>query len=141
MNDLKDKIKAIIELETKLGHFSVLDTKESPVLIQQILSNYEEEGCIKRQDSDLPQEKKNGELIFVGAPTGAGKDYLVAKISSQNREKRYVELNMDIFRHVNGILQGHPDMKHIPGIDMTTRFFRTRFISICWNGYSWKNRQ
>ena len=49
--------------------------------------------------------------------------------------------NMDSFRQVNGILQGHPDMKHIPGIDMTTRFFRTRFISICWNGYSWKNRQ
>lgn len=30
------------------------------------------------------------------------------------------EENMKDFRQVNGILQGHPDMKHIPGIDMTT---------------------
>ena len=28
--------------------------------------------------------------------------------------------NMNDFRQVNGILQGHPDMKHIQGIDMTT---------------------
>lgn len=27
---------------------------------------------------------------------------------------------MKSFRQVNGILQGHPDMKHIPGVDMTT---------------------
>ena len=30
------------------------------------------------------------------------------------------EENMKDFRQVGGILQGHPDMKHIPGIDMTT---------------------
>ena len=27
---------------------------------------------------------------------------------------------MNDFRQVSGVLQGHPDMKHIPGIDMTT---------------------
>ena len=41
----------------------------------------------------------------------------------------FAESNMEDFRQVNGILQGHPDMKHIPGVDMTTRFFRTRIIS------------
>lgn len=28
--------------------------------------------------------------------------------------------NIETFRQSNGILQGHPDMKHIPGVDMTT---------------------
>ncbi len=30
------------------------------------------------------------------------------------------ETNIESFRQVDGILQGHPDMKHIPGVDMTT---------------------
>ena len=30
------------------------------------------------------------------------------------------ESQMQNFRQVDGILQGHPDMKHIPGVDMTT---------------------
>ena len=36
-------------------------------------------------------------------------------------EKGFVDkAEIKRFRQVDGILQGHPDMKHIPGIDMTT---------------------
>ena len=32
----------------------------------------------------------------------------------------FSEDNIKDFRQISGILQGHPDMKHIPGVDMTT---------------------
>ncbi len=32
------------------------------------------------------------------------------------------------FRNIESILQGHPDMKKIPGVDMTTGSLRTRAI-------------
>ena len=36
-------------------------------------------------------------------------------------EKGFISVDeIKNFRQVNGILQGHPDMKHIPGVDMTT---------------------
>ena len=39
-------------------------------------------------------------------------------------------------RKVDGMLQGHPDMKNIPGVDMSTGSLRTRIISCKWNGNS-----
>jgi len=41
-------------------------------------------------------------------------------------------------RKLNGILQGHPDMKNIPGVDMSTGSLRTRFICCKWYGNSIK---
>lgn len=36
-------------------------------------------------------------------------------------EKRYFpKEEMDFLRQINHMLQGHPDMKHTPGVDMTT---------------------
>ncbi len=32
----------------------------------------------------------------------------------------FEEKELEGFRNINSILQGHPDMKHIPGVDMTT---------------------
>lgn len=96
MNDLRDKIKKIIKKEKAKGHFWVLDTNQSVDLIQQILENYEKTNGIKQDFTNLP---KKGELIFIAAPTGAGKDNLVIKLNYQNPEKKYIELNMDIFRH------------------------------------------
>lgn len=101
--DLKEKIKEIIEKEKKLNHFSVLDSGKCVDLIAQIIENYEYLGKIQRKEEsdnqDIPKEKKKAELIFVAAPTGAGKDNLVAKLNYQNQNKNYIELNMDIFRH------------------------------------------
>ena len=99
MNDLRDKIKEIIKRERENGHFFVLDLDKSVDLIQQILENYEVTNGIKQQDAENLKERKKAELIFVAAPTGAGKDTLVAKLNHNNKEKKYIELNMDMFRH------------------------------------------
>ena len=37
-------------------------------------------------------------------------------------------------RKIDGMLQGHPDMNKIPGIDMSTGSLRTRIICSKWNG-------
>ena len=69
------------------------------------------------------------------------KGHCAPALYSALKEKNFFdEKNMNDFRQVSGILQGHPDMKNIPGIDMTTRFFRSRFICFSWNGISWKIR-
>ena len=68
-------------------------------MIQQLISNYEVINGIERQTVDSTKDKKKAELVLVMAPTGAGKDTLVAKLNYQNPEKKYIELNMDIFRH------------------------------------------
>lgn len=95
MIDLRFKIREIIENEYKNNHFSVLDFGVSVELIQQIFNNYEITHNLNQDKSDLP---KHGELIFIAAPTGTGKDTLVRKLNCDNPEKNYIELNMDIFR-------------------------------------------
>lgn len=98
MIDLRDKIKCIIEKEVASGRFSVLNEKmeESIALIQQHINNYEYTHGLKQDFSNIP---KTGELIFVAAPTGAGKDNLAVKLNHDDPSKRYIELNMDMFRH------------------------------------------
>ena len=95
MVDLSDKIKNIINQEIESKRFSVLD-ESSVNLIRQIISNYEEKNNLRQNFENLP---KKAELIFVAAPTGAGKDSLVARLNNANPEKNYIELNMDMFRH------------------------------------------
>ncbi len=101
MSNIREKIKEIIKNETESGRFSVLNDGKSILLIEQIIRNYKREGKIERtraknQDQD---QKPKAELLFIAAPTGAGKDHLVSKLNYQNHEKKYIELNMDIFRH------------------------------------------
>jgi len=98
MDDLKEKIRRLIEKETSSGRFSVLNTGTNVNLIHQILKNYKRTGQIKEMANgeELP---KKAELIFVAAPTGAGKDNLVARLNYKKPDKNYVELNMDIFRY------------------------------------------
>ena len=95
MVDLNDKIKNIINQEIESKRFSVLN-ESSVNLIRQIISNYEEKNNLRQNFENLP---KKAELIFVAAPTGAGKDSLVARLNNANPEKNYIELNMDMFRH------------------------------------------
>jgi hypothetical protein len=92
MVDLREKIKQIIESEST---FTVLNAG-SVELIQQIMNNYEVLLGLTQDLSNLP---KQAELVFVAAPTGAGKDSLVIKLNRAYPEKKYIELNMDIFRH------------------------------------------
>ena len=37
-------------------------------------------------------------------------------------------------RHLGSYLQGHPDMKHIPGVDMSSGSLRTGNLCSGWNG-------
>ena len=95
MIDLREKIKSIIDREKAKNHFSVLDDS-SIEFIQQIFNNYEDTNNLRQDMENIP---KQAELIFVAAPTGAGKDSLVIKLNKKNPEKKYIELNIDIFRH------------------------------------------
>ncbi len=95
MIDLRNKIGEIINHERDTEHFSVLD-ETSADLIEQIISNYEVTNNLHQNFDNLP---KQADLIFVAAPTGAGKDSLVARLNHANPEKNYIELNMDMFRH------------------------------------------
>ena len=47
-------------------------------------------------------------------------------------EKRYFpKEEMDFLRQINHMLQGHPDMKHTPGVDMTTGSLGQGFSAAC----------
>ena len=96
MIDLKEKIKNIILRERKSHNFTQLDLNSSVELIQLILENYEICNNLKQDFSNLPKE---GELILLMAPTGAGKDALAIELNVLSPNKNYIELNMDIFRH------------------------------------------
>ena len=97
MIDLRNKIKDIINKETENSRFSVLNN-ESVQLIQQIFNNYEVTHDLEQNFNDLP---KDADLIFVVAPTGAGKDSLVNKINHENPDKNYIELNTNFTDIVN----------------------------------------
>ena len=61
-------------------------------LIAQIINNY-------NLHSNTNSSVNNPIMIFLGAPTGAGKDILVRKIMFENKDLPFVVLNMDIFRY------------------------------------------
>lgn len=86
-NILNVQILNILKKGISDGEIKILKEKDIP-LITQIANNF-----------PLSSNKKHGEMIFIAAPTGAGKDTLVRKITSQNPDKNYVVLNMDIFRY------------------------------------------
>ena len=92
MNNLVKKIEQLIEYEKQTNpDISHLDASHAP-LIAQIVSNY---NLKKPEEGIVP----DAQMIFLGAPTGAGKDTLVRKIMADNTDSEFVILNMDIFRH------------------------------------------
>lgn len=120
MNELEEKIeievKRIIENETESGRFSVLN-EDTARLIVRIIKGELMVGNIdpcKFRASDEIVSRKTADLVFIAAPTGAGKDTLVLKIKHDNPDKSYVVLNMDKFRHYykafkNSISESYPD--------------------------------
>ena len=69
---------------------------------------------LKNISSDNPQNPDRDRFIL-------SKGHCAPALYSCLKEKNFFdESNIDYFRQVNGILQGHPDMKNIPGVDMTT---------------------
>ena len=67
------------------------------------------------------------------------KGHCAPALYSVLREKGFLkEDDMKDFRQVSGILQGHPDMKHIPGVDMTTGSLGQGLSTAVRNESSWK---
>ena len=85
---LNNQISSVLKKGILNGNIQNLTSVDIP-LISQIASNFKLS----------TQTDKNAEMLFVAAPTGAGKDTLVRKLTSQNPNKNYVVLNMDMFRH------------------------------------------
>ena len=104
MKELKEKdkveIKRIIKEETEAGRLSDLKDEDVDLLAQIVMS----ELLVKKiksenfRASNEQVERRQADLIFIAAPTGAGKDTLVRKISHDNPDKKYIVLNMDMFR-------------------------------------------
>ena len=99
LEELTLKVKKRIEYERENN----LDIKYMEVskagLVAQIIHN------MKLQEY-RGEEKPDAKMIYLGAPTGAGKDILVRKLEQLEPNKRYVVLNMDIFRHYHSEITG-----------------------------------
>lgn len=101
MNNLEEltlKAQKIIESEKAINPDIEYLMPSHSKLIAQIISNYN----LKPSEDSNP----SADLIFLGAPTGAGKDTLVKKIILDNPTKNFVILNMDIFRHYHSEISG-----------------------------------
>ena len=63
------------------------------------------------------------------------KGHVAPALYSVLAEKGYfAKEELKKLRKLDGMLQGHPDMKKIPGIDISTGSLRTRIIYCKWNG-------
>ena len=63
------------------------------------------------------------------------KGHVAPALYSVLAEKGYFNKDeLKKLRKVDGMLQGHPDMKRTPGIDMSTGSLRTRIICCKWHG-------
>lgn len=102
MDKLIKKAEALIEYEKRTNpDIQHLNASHAP-LIAQIISNYNLKPAL---DGTVP----NAKMIFLGAPTGAGKDTLVRKITADNPDDNFVILNMDMFRHYHREITGSND--------------------------------
>lgn len=85
-------------------------------------------------DEKSPKASSRDRLVL-------SKGHVAPALYSALAEKGYFDKSeLKNLRKLNGMLQGHPDMKNIPGVDMTTGSLRTRFIRCKWNGISIKIR-
>lgn len=104
LEELTLKIENLIESE-KASHpedIQYLNSSHAK-LVAQIISNYN----LTPNKEDFP----SAQMIFLGAPTGAGKDTLVRKIMLDNPDQDFVVLNMDMFRHYHDeVLLAHENI-------------------------------
>ena len=92
INSLIKKTEDLIEyIKSVNPDITHLETHHAP-LIAQIVSNYH---LTPVPFGTVPE----AQMIFLGAPTGAGKDTLNRKIELENKDTNFVTLNMDMFRH------------------------------------------
>lgn len=101
LDELTLKVEKIIETEKAINPDIQYLNSSHARLIAQIISNY--------KLRHTQEEKPDAEMIFLGAPTGAGKDTLVKKIMSDNPDKQFVVLNMDMFRYYHEEISNSDD--------------------------------
>ena len=102
MDNLIKKVEALIEYEKRTNpDIQHLNASHAP-LIAQIISNY-------NLKPEVPGVIPSAKMIFLGAPTGAGKDTLVRKLTADNQDENFVILNMDMFRHYHREITGSSD--------------------------------
>lgn len=128
MQELKIIIDNLIQKKRNENEFSVLTTENSLELVYKFLTELQLNDFIKYN----PKSSNNkGEVIFLEAPTGSGKDNIFLQLSLQNPDKKYVELNMDIFRKYYPLYI--PNITELNDIDfakITNQFTYELFILI-----------
>ena len=97
------KLKEIIEYELKDNKDLKYTKVSNAKLLSQIITNMN----LKKVKGQ--EEKPKAKMIYLGAPTGAGKDILVRKLRALDPGKKYVVLNMDIFRYYHNEITGEPE--------------------------------
>lgn len=100
MNNLIERIKDLIEYERQNNPDIQYVNASHANLIAQIIDNYHLSQTPKTDS--IPSAK----MIYLAAPTGAGKDTLVRKIMADNKSANFVVLNMDMFRHYHQEITG-----------------------------------
>ena len=79
-------------------------------------------------DENEPKSKSRDRLVL-------SKGHVAPALYSVLAEKGYFSKDeLKKLRKVEGMLQGHPDMKRTPGIDMSTGSLRTGIICRKWYG-------
>lgn len=79
-------------------------------------------------DEKNPKAKERDRLVL-------SKGHVAPALYSALAEKGFFDkAELKKLRHLDGMLQGHPDMKRTPGVDMSTGSLRTRVICSKWNG-------
>ncbi len=79
-------------------------------------------------DEKNPKSNSRDRLVL-------SKGHVAPALYSVLAEKGYFDKEeLKKLRKLNGMLQGHPDMKNIPGVDMSTGSLRTRAILRKWYG-------
>lgn len=117
LGELTSKIEQLIESEKSINPDIQYLNKSHSFLIAQIISNY------KLHVSKIPFP--HAQMIFLGAPTGAGKDTLVRKIMADNPTINFVVLNMDIFRHYHNEIS--PEKEPISDKDFARKTNQTSY--------------
>ena len=79
-------------------------------------------------DENNPKSQSRDRLVL-------SKGHVAPALYSTLAERGFFDKeNLKKLRKVDSILQGHPDMKNIPGVDMSTGSLRTRIICSKWYG-------
>lgn len=125
---LENTVIKLIQKKRDSGEFTMLTPENSLKMIIDFLTNLQNDNYITFNPNGFNQK---GEVIFLEAPTGSGKDNLFIQLSKQNPEKHYIELNMDMFRkHYKLFISNNESLNDIDFAKLTNQFSYEIFLLI-----------